>query len=928
MSNIKNRIILALALISILLIVDYSLLFFEQDLINSISSVENDVKSFITSNLKDVRNENPINVYSIQSHTESTKITGKSTNIRTGDSIYVSPESENPKIEKEGASSGFLTMGTNGTYIDIIGQTSSMNVTKNEFFNFSVSVRCKNSCSDVILTLDPYESVQMTKSELGYAKHELENIQNTIEKKNLGWQARMTEFYLEYMKRKMAGEEHPFAMAEPETPELAVILQPQAKNQLFQIKSAATGTRGKVLPYYMDWRNMYNEDWTTSVKSQRTCYGCWAFGAVAVTESSQMIYNKIPNINIDLAEQELISCGGGGDCSRGGGDYQALGYIMNNGIVSESCFPYTATNNNCNNRCNYTTKYFIKERISLVENPDIKREDAIQYLLKYGPASTQMWVYNDFPAYSSGIYEPGTTSHGGIHIITVLGYNETGDYFIIKNSWGSGWGMNGYGYIKSWVLLNDPLIWNRLYFANGTNKIMKGVIPMNSGTPFYTITQNPYNCGNLLSEQECNITWQINATGFHQSSWDFFVILNSGEENLTSENSTITIIGNYIPEIQNIECEVNSIWKECNETGLGNITRIRTNVTDFDNSISSVSIRLKEGGVIINEGTANLEEGFYIINASKKVLLNTNYTIEVDVFDDYWINGFVKWTSPSTCIEDWQAQYDSCTINDTQFKYYIDINSCGTNNNLPVDNGTYIFCDYCIPSWLEINTTCQIGDFKTGWFNDTNSCFFITNLSSDNNPPENNTYWCNYQNDPPVLDFIENITVFEGQIVQINPTANDADNDTLVFSFTPPLNSTGGWQTNIGDAGSYIVNVSVSDGNLTDSQIIEILVLVNTIPGSIKNLTMHSKDLNWIYWTWTNPPDTDFANNIVYLNGINVLNTTDNFYKAVNLQQNEIYTITIHTINSFGKINDTDILNTTRTCLEVCSFGKCYKFCT
>jgi len=114
---------------------------------------------------------------------------------------------------------------------------------------------------------------------------------------------------------------------------------------------------------------------------------------------------------------------------------------------------------------------------------------------------------------------------------------------------------------------------------------------------------------------------------------------------------------------------------------------------------------------------------------------------------------------------------------------------------------------------------------------------------------------------------------------------------------------------------------------LTDSQIVGILVLVDVIPGTIHNLTVHSRDLNWIYWTWENPSDPDFANNIIYLNGINILNTTNNFYRAVNLRENEVYTITIHTIDLSGKINNTDVSDATRTCLEVCSFGKCHKFC-
>jgi len=923
------------ALISIILAIDYSLLFIEDSSPNSIYSIKNSMENFVELQFEGIKSG-----FSFVQFASPTKITGKSINTKTQESVYVAEKhgnkgdedlgtrkEENQETEKQG---DILALGVNGNYIDVVSQTSSMNVSKGKFFNFSVSVRCKSSCSNVVLILDPHESnAKPTRSELDYAKQEIEKIRENIKEKNLEWNPEITEFYLEYIRRKLAGEEHPFAMTEPETPSLLEILSDaKSKATLMKIASAATGSQEKVLPYYINWKNMYNEDWTTPVKSQGSCNGCWAFGAVAVAESAQMIYNKMPGIDINLAEQELISCGGGGSCASGGGDYQALGYIMNNGVVNETCFPYVASDIPCN-RCSYTKKYYIKERVSLYEfdKEGIKRENAIQYLLRYGPASAQMRVYNDFPAYRSGIYEPSTGSYSGLHIVNVIGYNKTGDYLIIKNSWGTSWGMAGYGYIKSWVLLNDSTVWNRLYHANGTEKISKGVIPMNSGTPFYTITQNPYNCGNLSAGQTCNVTWQVNATGFHDSSWNFFVIINSNEENFKSEDSIITIKGNEIPEIQNIECKVNDIWKACNETSLGNITQIRVNVTDLDNSISNVGIRLKENDAIVNEETAVIENGFYIINTSKKVQISTKYTIEVDVYDNYWINGFIEWKSPETCIEDWIVQYGSCMINDTKLKYYIDSNSCGTSNNLPIDNGTYVYCDYCAPNWQEINTTCQPGDFKIGWYNDSNQCFAQTGLPSDNNPPANNTYWCNYENDAPVLEPIGNITVYEGQLIQINPKASDADNDTLIFSFTPPLNSSGAWKTSIGDNGNYSVNVSVSDGNLTDSQIVWIFVLVDAIPGSIQNLTVHEKDKDWIYWNWLNPSDFDFANNIVYLNGINVINTTNNFYRATSLKQNEVYTITIHTIDLNGNINNTDVSNTARTCLEMCSFGKCHKLC-
>ena len=79
-------------------------------------------------------------------------------------------------------------------------------------------------------------------------------------------------------------------------------------------------------------------------------------------------------------------------------------------------------------------------------------------------------------------------------------------------------------------------------------------------------------------------------------------------------------------------------------------------------------------------------------------------------------------------------------------------------------------------------------------------------------------------NHAPILEPIKDIEVIEGELVRVIPKARDPDNDPLTFTFGQPLNSSGEWQTKIGDSGIYYAVVTVSDGTLSDSKTVKIIV--------------------------------------------------------------------------------------------------------
>ena len=78
------------------------------------------------------------------------------------------------------------------------------------------------------------------------------------------------------------------------------------------------------------------------------------------------------------------------------------------------------------------------------------------------------------------------------------------------------------------------------------------------------------------------------------------------------------------------------------------------------------------------------------------------------------------------------------------------------------------------------------------------------------------------------------VKVYENDTVELKPQVNDADEDSLTYTFTEPLNQDGVWETEFGDAGQYEVTVSVSDGELETSKTVVIMVQRLNVPPVIE----------------------------------------------------------------------------------------------
>ncbi len=195
------------------------------------------------------------------------------------------------------------------------------------------------------------------------------------------------------------------------------------------------------LPASWDWRD---HNGVTPIRDQGACGSCWAFSAVGALESAALIQGSYPQ-TLDLSEQGLVSCDSfdASGCEGGGLSESAAGYLVQQGTVDAGCFPYESFPGNdypCDPCSNWQQHLYKAGGYASVAY-DV---DAIKQAVYQGPVITTMEVFDDFMNYQSGVYAYAYGQDEGGHSILIVGYDDAGQYFIVKNSWGAAWGMNGF----------------------------------------------------------------------------------------------------------------------------------------------------------------------------------------------------------------------------------------------------------------------------------------------------------------------------------------------------------------------------------------------------------------------------------------------------------------------------------------------------
>lgn len=182
----------------------------------------------------------------------------------------------------------------------------------------------------------------------------------------------------------------------------------------------------------VDWRT---KGALTPVKNQAQCGSCWAFSATEAIESYAFLAGKGLK---ELSAQQITSCDKTSFGCGGGRTESAYNYVKGaGGLELDSDYPYTSGGGDSG-----TCKGDPNPAVQITGFTSIAQsEDDLQKALNNGPVSICV-AAESFQTYTGGILRscPGSVDH----CVQAVGYNTQDNYWIVRNSWATSWGEEGF----------------------------------------------------------------------------------------------------------------------------------------------------------------------------------------------------------------------------------------------------------------------------------------------------------------------------------------------------------------------------------------------------------------------------------------------------------------------------------------------------
>ncbi len=381
--------------------------------------------------------------------------------------------------------------------------------------------------------------------------------------------------------------------------------------------------------------------------------------------------------------------------------------------------------------------------------------------------------------------------------------------------------------------------------------------------------------------------------------------LNTTNANLTVYNqSTADADGNIVKNIINW-------YRDSKSLIICNVPMEGVNLTNtnniYDYGATSSTIHLYNGSVVWNESAGHDGRGAYIFDGiDDYIVINTTYdtALHSKISVELWIKPARNYTEETTPAylshKNYGKPYEFYFDNSADALYFKAVNDSATSFSVKEVDNSYLDAN----SWYHLVGTANSTDvklYRNGVATANGSFKGPLEGGSGNVFIGARTGATSGQFNGTIDDFkIWNISLTAEQVqaLYLNRT------DLIVAQETEPAQV---WQARI------TPNDGSSDGAALFSNTVTILAVDTTPPAWVTNLNNQSAGSTWIYWNWTNPTNSDFNQNIIFINSANLANTSNNFHNATGLSSSTSYTITVHTKDTTGNINNTDVNSTAST---------------
>ena len=435
------------------------------------------------------------------------------------------------------------------------------------------------------------------------------------------------------------------------------------------------------LPSRFDWRDTGK---VTPVKDQHPCGTCWIHGTIAAIESRVLI---VDGVGYDFSEQNVACCTdpswvylAGNRCGGGGWSWLATDVLTKKGTRLESCDPYntdTINTESCDDTCT-TIKRVTGYR--LVADSPSQIDEVKNAIYNYGPVSMAFYYDDAHFNPTTDIYYWPNCPRGPNHLVSIVGWDDNIPHpagggsgaWIVKNSWGTDWGDNGYFYLcygsgnmqevasyryqdyypdETIYYWDEAGIVGGVGYKNDSSAWMASVFTSNQSgylthVDFWTTSNNAQyelyvydgSFGSLLAYQ----TGTCNELGYYSIPLDTPVWVTAGQQFTVTVKMTTPgynyplpveylISGLVEPPIQSGVCYVRhydgASWADAAASGVNFCLRAKIGIPDIglispiDFGDVEVGVSLDKTTTIYNEGSATLN-----INSITRISGDSDFT--------------------------------------------------------------------------------------------------------------------------------------------------------------------------------------------------------------------------------------------------------------------------------------------------------------